>query len=430
MLLVSLAFALDCGAVADAEVCEAVNDMVTQVNTQRGLTILGDTATGKKNSLSIYNQLVEVKSVANSGGCTVEGWGSGTYTRFNKRAFGSSEDFNETIVASIEASFAADRTWGGTWDPGTGAVAIGDDFGHQNRDFQVAANLGVDGFIVGRWIRETGKRGAFVTLYGTCASTPANQVFNDWFGRDVLYQGPPPVPTWPETTRVLGCDRAGNGYRFYDDVDYLEQSSGTYTLPGINIVGCNGLAYDPDTELVYIVVRDDSSTRHLGTLDTDTGQVSSQGVLTDKVASITFDINGQLYAVIGDGGTAASALMTVDKETAVMTLVGAMGAGNDGEAIAYNPDNNLLYHASGRFSGAISEYVDPVTAVSVTGAVSPVQTNPNGDEEILGGTWIGDRFLLVNLDGEFVEATESGGIFTRTVIGPAGSANKGITAVP
>jgi hypothetical protein len=47
----------------------------------------------------------------------------------------------------------------------------------------------------------------------------------------------------------------------------------------------------------------------------------------------------------------------------VLVLEKSLGNGNDGESIAFNPDDGLLYHISGYAGGAIFETVDPVTCV-------------------------------------------------------------------
>jgi len=64
----------------------------------------------------------------------------------------------------------------------------------------------------------------------------------------------------------------------------------------------------------------------------------------------------ELYGVIGDGGdecqgvpdeACAETLVLIDMTDASSTVVLALGNGADGEEIAYNPDDGLIYHASG-----------------------------------------------------------------------------------
>jgi hypothetical protein len=62
---------------------------------------------------------------------------------------------------------------------------------------------------------------------------------------------------------------------------------------------------------------------------------------------MAFDSAGTLYAVTGDGATTGETLYTVNTTTAAMTFFLTLGNGSDGEAIAFNPDDGLMYHMSG-----------------------------------------------------------------------------------
>jgi hypothetical protein len=46
-------------------------------------------------------------------------------------------------------------------------------------------------------------------------------------------------------------------------------------------------------------------------------------------------------------GRRSGTLYTLDKTTAARTLVNTLGNGDDGEAIGFNPNDGLIYHASG-----------------------------------------------------------------------------------
>jgi len=54
-----------------------------------------------------------------------------------------------------------------------------------------------------------------------------------------------------------------------------------------------------------------------------------------------------LYAVTGDGAAVSESLYTLDTSDASATFVTALGNGDDGEALAFNPDDGLMYHWSG-----------------------------------------------------------------------------------
>ena len=54
---------------------------------------------------------------------------------------------------------------------------------------------------------------------------------------------------------------------------------------------------------------------------------------------------GFVYGVTGDGAISSETLYALSLVDASSSLVTGLGAGNDGEAIAFNPDNGSLYHA-------------------------------------------------------------------------------------
>ncbi len=85
-----------------------------------------------------------------------------------------------------------------------------------------------------------------------------------------------------------------------------------------------------------------------------------------RFAGMAFASDGTLYAVTGDGGGVPETLFTVSLADASSTLVLELGAGSDGETLSFNPDDGLLYHASGlgtqnNPTGEKFETVDPVT---------------------------------------------------------------------
>ena len=79
--------------------------------------------------------------------------------------------------------------------------------------------------------------------------------------------------------------------------------------------------------------------------------------------------DGTLFAVSGDGGAVPEWLYTLDLTNASGTLVIELGDGDDGETLGFNPDDGLLYHASGLGQqnnanvGEIFETVGPDTLV-------------------------------------------------------------------
>jgi hypothetical protein len=109
-----------------------------------------------------------------------------------------------------------------------------------------------------------------------------------------------------------------------------------------------GLATHPQTGVLYGILRLEGQTgRELVTIDPTTGIATSIGNTQDAFAAIVFDDTGVLYGVTGDGATISETLFTLDTTTAISTMVTPLGNGDDGEALGFNPDDGLLYHASG-----------------------------------------------------------------------------------
>ncbi|MGI9456684.1 MAG: LamG-like jellyroll fold domain-containing protein, partial [Aeoliella sp.] len=144
---------------------------------------------------------------------------------------------------------------------------------------------------------------------------------------------------------------------------------------------------DPSTWTAYATTRrTDGGTepRDLVTIDLVTGATTVIGNTGVAVAGLTFAPNGTLYAVSGDGGPAPNEeLFTVNKATGALTSVGPMGNGNDGEAIGYNPTDNLIYHFSGlRETDPVGreqfESINPATGATVV-SILPAGT-PDAEE--------------------------------------------------
>lgn len=121
---------------------------------------------------------------------------------------------------------------------------------------------------------------------------------------------------------------------------------------GITVEGGTGLATHPQSGELYAVLRlQGQSGRELVTIDPSTGIATSIGNTQDNFAGIVFDDEGTLYGVTGDGANVSETLFALDTTTAISTLVTPLGNGDDGETIGFNPDDGLLYHASGHIGG-------------------------------------------------------------------------------
>ncbi|MGJ8662716.1 MAG: hypothetical protein ACSHWU_03650 [Marinicella sp.] len=160
--------------------------------------------------------------------------------------------------------------------------------------------------------------------------------------------------------QLYGVDRDEGDSSINGGLYTIDQQTGEYfnvvsTTEGGDFKHVIAMALDTsDSETVYVVYEADGSdraTRSLGTINLNTGVITSIAALDDAVADIAFDDMGQMYGIVGDGGTDSSTLFSIDKSTAVMTLMVAMDSNlGDGEALGYNFDDGLLYRRSGNGS--------------------------------------------------------------------------------
>ncbi len=84
-----------------------------------------------------------------------------------------------------------------------------------------------------------------------------------------------------------------------------------------------------------------------------------------------------MYGVTGDGSSLIpESLYTIDQTDAAATLFVTLGNGDNGETIAYNLNDGLIYHASG-LSNPIFEKFNPGTGGIID---IPIPTPPLGNE--------------------------------------------------
>ncbi len=180
------------------------------------------------------------------------------------------------------------------------------------------------------------------------------------------------------------------------------ESTGVETISGFN-----GASVDPISGDIYVIARYSSTTaRSLATFDPETGLTTTVGSMGDQFAGITFDSAGTLYGITGDGATTQETLYTIDPLTGTPTVLLTLGNGNDGEAIAHNPDNGLLYHASGLGSGTEKfESIDPSTLL-----VTDIPYDTDNRSEIFGLAWdpVTSSVLSMDISGVFTDITTTG----------------------
>lgn len=132
------------------------------------------------------------------------------------------------------------------------------------------------------------------------------------------------------------------------DGSTVSGESVSITLAGYTVIGGSGLARHPDSQILFALVKvENSSFRRLVTLDEETGIATDIGDTGNRFAGMAFASDGTLYAVTGDGGGVPETLFTLSTLDGSPTQVLELGAGSDGETLGFNPDDGLLYHASG-----------------------------------------------------------------------------------
>ncbi len=214
---------------------------------------------------------------------------------------------------------------------------------------------------------------------------------------------------WPPTLLYSASPRDAV-LRTVDTSDGAQTSDTvTVTLIGETVLGITAIAADPtDNEKLYAILKlQGQSGRELVTIDPDTGVATDIGDTGDLFAGLAFDLLGVLYGVTGDGAGVPETLYTLNKLTAVPTAVLTLGNGNDGETIGYNPDNGLLYHASGEGIPNVNEIFESidlnlltVTSVTLAGqdyAEATALTYEGNRNFFIAD--LGRRLYRINIDG-------------------------------
>ena len=147
---------------------------------------------------------------------------------------------------------------------------------------------------------------------------------------------------------LYSIDRDDNLLRRIDPADGSTLDAVLLTLEGQVIMRSTGLATHPVTQDLYGILNlQGANVRELVTINPSTGAATSIGNLGDKFSGITFANDGTLFGVTGDGADVPESLYSIDINDASATLISELGNGTDGEVIALNPLDGLIYHASG-----------------------------------------------------------------------------------
>ncbi len=120
---------------------------------------------------------------------------------------------------------------------------------------------------------------------------------------------------------------------------------------GVLIGGFNGLTSNPITGENYVVYWEQDvgpSVRWLGKVDFGSMSVQTMGPLFDKIATLACSPEGHLYGLTGDGGQNPNTLYYIYMDGSVTEVADFSDSiDDDGEAIAFHPDNGTLYRMAG-----------------------------------------------------------------------------------
>jgi hypothetical protein len=188
-----------------------------------------------------------------------------------------------------------------------------------------------------------------------------------------------------------------------------------------------GLDTHPDTNELFAILRFGSA-RRLAKINPATGVATDVGPLSDKFSSIAFSATN-LYGVTGDGAAVPETLYLLNTSDASATFVATLGNGNDGESLAFNPDDGLMYHWSGSFPN--QTYFESINLGTL--AVAPIYTSPI-HEELLGATYDSNCacFLAYDIEGGFFSITPAGSVTdldSLDLFAPPALVMKGLTYV-
>ena len=199
----------------------------------------------------------------------------------------------------------------------------------------------------------------------------------------------------------------------------VEQSYIQITIAGESINRSNGLAVDPTTNKMYAAIKLNSvggPGRNLVEIDPTTGVGTNIGNMGDAIASLAFGSDGTLYAVTGDGAATPETMYTVNLGNGNLTFFKTLGNGDDGEAIAFNPVDGMMYHMSGRGTGLIFEKIN-LTTGAITNIPLSGGSYVNPNLEAIGFTFDSEQNLFV---GSLIECGCEGGLWSYITLTPNG----------
>lgn len=179
------------------------------------------------------------------------------------------------------------------------------------------------------------------------------------------------------------------------------------SMANTTIQNGTGLATHPTTGDLYAIFKTaEDSGRVLATIDTVTGIAIRIGDTGIKLAAIAFDSDGsRLFGVTGDGGSPSHTLYILDQSDASPTLAADLAPGSDGEILAFNPNDGLLYRATGHdglCDTTMDDFICFETIHPDTLVRTPIDISDQGtglgellNEEVQALTWWADQNVFL-----------------------------------
>jgi len=208
------------------------------------------------------------------------------------------------------------------------------------------------------------------------------------------------VAPFASAQNILGANTSG-------DLFEISPFAGTVvntirlTLPGETVRGANGLSRNPETAVLYAILQlQGDSGRELVTVNETTGVCTSVGSTGIRFSGITFTRHGTLYAVSGEGASPSETLYTLSLVTGAPTFALTLGNGGDGEAIAYSPAHDRIYHASGFVDLPAGDFLNNLATGQIFESIDVSGTPTLGPQVFLSGASVNEVGGLVE-NGKF-----------------------------
>lgn len=240
---------------------------------------------------------------------------------------------------------------------------------------------------------------------------------------------------------LLSIPRRGDELRKIDRNTGETISSVSINVPesaNCDLRGGSGLATNPLTEELFALLNcGQDNTRLLATIGTLSGNATVIGDTGDFFAGLAFTNDGTLFAVTGNGGNTPNTLFTLNTIDATASPVCQLPdqppfAG--GQALAFDPDSELLFHASGNSEEGgtrIFESIDNFLPLDPLAPCPVTPRGPTGDAYNEGTALVfAGSFLLADLgntqEGHLYSISNDGVV---TSIGPMDHVSKGLAFV-